>query len=102
MAIELKRKYDYRRKLPHLQGNDRPLLLGFNTQGRWVLSPKAREAVLGCIKQAHRMTLDVEIAVVMPEHVHVIGWPRRGEDGFPLSIPEIMKSLKSASAHLVN
>src|SRR5437879_472255 len=102
MGIELRRKYDYRRKLPHLQGSDRPLLIGFNTQNRWVLPPTARTCVLDCIKQAHQKTLAVEIAVVMPEHVHVIGWPLRGSDGFPISIPEFMKTLKSVSAHLVN
>jgi REP element-mobilizing transposase RayT len=102
VAIELKRKYDYRQKLPHLQGNDRPLLLDFNTQNRRVLPPKARDVVLACIQQAHPKTLAVEIAVVMPEHVHIIGWPLRGEDGFPVSIPEFMKALKSSAAHMVN
>jgi len=77
-------------------------LIGFNTQERWVLEPQARTAVLDCIKKAHRKTLAIEIAVVMPEHVHIIGWPLRGEDGFPISIPEFMKGLKSASAHGVN
>ena len=40
--------------------------------------------------------------VVMPEHVHIIGGPLRGEDGFPIAIPAVMKALKSASAHLIN
>lgn len=102
MAIELRRKYDYRRKLPHLQGTDRPLLITFNTQDRWVLPPEARTRVIESIKGAHERTIAVEVAVVMPEHVHIVGWPLRGADGFPISIPEVMTGLKSTSAHLIN
>ena len=46
--------------------------------------------------------IDVEIAVVMPDHVHLIFWPRRNGSGLSYSIPAIMKSIKGASAHKVN
>lgn len=46
--------------------------------------------------------IDLEIAVVMPDHVHLIFWPRRNGSGLSYSIPEIMKSIKGASAHKVN
>ena len=37
----------------------------------------------------------------MPNHVHLLLTPVIGEDG-PLSIPEIMQGIKSASAHRIN
>jgi REP element-mobilizing transposase RayT len=46
--------------------------------------------------------IDLEIAVVMPDHVHLIFWPKRNKSGLSYSIPEIMKSIKGASAHKVN
>ena len=37
----------------------------------------------------------------MPDHVHLVLSPAADADG-PISIPEIMRTLKSTTAHLIN
>ena len=39
--------------------------------------------------------------VVMPDHVHLVLVPTYDEDG-QVSIPEVMQTVKGASAHLIN
>ena len=100
--MSLQGKFDYRRDLPHIQKDHRSLFVTFNTHHRLILPEPARTLVLeSCIYEDGKM-IDAEIAVVMPDHVHLIFWPRRNGSGLSYSIPEIMKSIKGASAHKVN
>jgi hypothetical protein len=41
-------KYNYRRRLPHIQKDYRPIFITFTTDHRWHLPPEAREIVLEC------------------------------------------------------
>ena len=95
-------KYEYRRRLPHYQKDDHPLFVTFTTDHRWQLPPIARDIVLDCCLKQNGIRFDLHAAVVMPDHVHLIYSPLRGEDGWSYTLPEIMKSIKGRSARQIN
>jgi REP element-mobilizing transposase RayT len=95
-------KYDYRRRLPHLQKDDHPLFVTFTTKNRWRLPAAACDVVFECcLKQNGRM-FNLHAAVVMPDHAHIIYSPLRGEDGWSYSLPEITKAFKGSAAWRIN
>jgi REP element-mobilizing transposase RayT len=96
------RKYEYRRNLPHLLNSERPLFLSFNTKDRWHLPPAARDIVLAACLEQHRKKFFFEAAVVMPDHVHFVGWILRDHEGYPFEIPALMKAIKGKSGLAVN
>ncbi|HZQ95739.1 MAG TPA: transposase, partial [Candidatus Sulfotelmatobacter sp.] len=93
----------YRRNLPHLQKDFTPHFITFVTKFRWILPPRARDVVLSSCCHDHRVKYELYVAVVMPDHVHLILTPaldcHRREI---FSLIEIMQTIKSASAHLIN
>jgi REP element-mobilizing transposase RayT len=95
------RKYDYRRNLPHLQKDYRPVFVTFATHKRWELPETARQLTLDCCLKQNGDTIDLHGVVVMPDHVHMIFTPRSDCDG-PFSLMEIMHAIKGASAHVIN
>ena len=99
---QLEHKYEYRRRLPHLQPDQKALFLTFCTHARWVLPESARSLILDCCLREHMRMYQLEAMVVMPDHVHMILWALRNANGSQYSLPVIMKKLKSLSAHLVN
>ena len=93
----------YRRKLPHLQRDDKPHFLTFCTHLRWILPCAARDLVLACCLHDNDLKIEVDAVVVMPDHVHIIFTPLINEatcDFYSLS--EIMDAIKGASAHKIN
>jgi REP element-mobilizing transposase RayT len=98
----VQRKYEYRRRLPHLQKDNRPIFITFTTDYRWQLPPAAREEVLGCVPRMNGSKFHLHAAVVMPDHVHLLLTPLLGTDGWPYSLPEIMHAVKGASARKTN
>jgi putative transposase len=96
-------KASYRRNLPHLQRDSRPIFLTFCTYRRWVLPEWAREIVLRSCLHDHGSKIDLYVAVVMPDHVHLIFRPRINiSDMSTHSLAEITKAIKGASSHLIN
>ncbi|MBZ5665658.1 MAG: transposase [Acidobacteriia bacterium] len=93
----------YRRKLPHLQRDNKPHFLTFCTYQRWLLPASARDIVLeSCLHDDH-LKLDVDAVVVMPDHVHMIFAPLINEQAREVfSLAEIMDAIKGASAHKIN
>ncbi len=93
----------YRRNLPHLQRDFKPHFITFVTKFRWVLPEWARDDVLSSCCHDHRRQYELYVAVVMPDHVHMIltPWidPRRGQI---FSLIEIMRGMKGASARRIN
>ncbi len=65
----------YRRKLPHLQVDDKPHFVTFCTYQRWVLPARVRSLVLESCLHDYGRKLDLKVAVVMPDHVHLIFTP---------------------------
>jgi REP element-mobilizing transposase RayT len=95
-------KYAYWRTLPHIQKTNRPLFVTFSTYKRWLLPPLARQAVLDCCVGEHGRTISLYVAVIMPDHVHLIFTPSIDGEGWPCSLPDIMRRIKSRSAVEVN
>ena len=98
----MKRKYDYRRTLPHLQKDSRPVFVSFNAFRRWTLPGDARDIALNCCLFPNRKMAGIHVAVVMPEHVHLVLTPLQDGNEGPFSLPEITQSIKSVSAHRIN
>jgi len=93
----------YRRNLPHLQRDFTPHFITFNTKFRQTLPEWTRDLVLGCCVHDHEIRYRLRIAVVMPDHVHLILTPLIDERRrMVISLIEIMKAIKGASAHAIN
>jgi len=93
----------YRRQLPHLQRDNKPHFLTFCTDGRWILPQYARSVVLDCCLHDQGTKIDLDVAVVMPDHVHMIFTPLVNEQVTEVcSLAEIMNAIKGASDHRVN
>ncbi len=97
----LDRKYSYRRTLPHLIKDNRPVFVTFTTYKRWRIPEPARDLVVNCCLQEHGVTIDLHTLVVMPDHVHLLFTPLRDAEGL-LSLPQILRLVKGRSAHLLN
>jgi REP element-mobilizing transposase RayT len=93
----------YRRNLPHLQKDYRPHFLTFCTYRHFVLPDWARTIALQSCLHEHQWTVELQVAVVMPDHVHLIFTPlvddARSE---VVSLARITQSIKSSSSHLIN
>jgi REP element-mobilizing transposase RayT len=96
------RKYDYRRNLPHIERSGRAHFVTFDTYLRWELPPFARDLVLKHCLHDNGRKMRLYIAVVMPDHVHMIFMPLETEGHETFSFEEIVGTIKGASAHSVN
>jgi len=95
-------KYDYRRRLPHIQKDKRPIFITFTTDHRWRLPAEAREIVLECCLKENNRKFDLHTVVVMPDHAHLLLSPLRDVDRWNFSLPQIMHAIKGASARKIN
>jgi len=96
------RKYDYRRNLPHIERSGRVHFITFGTYLRWELPPLARDLVLKHCLHDNGKRMQLHIAVVMPDHVHMIFTPLETANHETFSFEEIVGAIKGASAHSVN
>jgi len=93
----------YRRNLPHLQRDFKPHFITFVTKSRWLLPENARDIVLSCCCHDHRQKYELYVAVVMPDHVHIILTPLINHNEQEIfSLIEIMRGIKGASARAIN
>jgi REP element-mobilizing transposase RayT len=93
----------YRRQLPHLQVDDGQHFVTFCTDRRWVLPQQVRSIVVGCCLHDNGSKYDLRVAVVMPDHVHLIFTPLVDQQGMEVfSLARIMDAIKGASAHRIN
>ena len=93
----------YRRNLPHLQRDDKPHFVTFCTYRRWILPGDARAIALGCCLHDDGLKMKIYVAVVMPDHVHVIFTPLVNSASLSIfSLAEIMGAMKGASAQKIN
>src|SRR2546425_10804940 len=93
----------YRRQLPHLQCDDKPHFVTFCTDHRWILPVNVRLAVLRCCLHDNGRKFDLRIALVMPDHVHMIFTPLVNSEQTEIySLAEIMDAVKGAAAHQIN
>jgi REP element-mobilizing transposase RayT len=93
----------YRRRLPHLQRDNKRHFVTFCTFQRWILPEAGRTIVLECCRYDDDIRHFLHAAVVMPDHVHVIFTPLVDSQKWEFySLAEIMARIKGASAQLVN
>ncbi len=93
----------YRRNLPHLQRDDKPHFITFVTKTRSVLPNWARDIVLDCCRHDHEKRYQLHVAVIMPDHVHLILTPVLDIARKRIApLREIMQAIKSSSAHFIN
>jgi putative transposase len=97
----MQRKYAYRRKLPHYQWIDKTYFITFATRNRETLPPHARDLILETCLIGNGKRYELDVIVVMPDHVHLILTPLEDKRG-PISLPEILQEIKSISAHRIN
>src|SRR5580704_11877634 len=64
----MKWKYNYRRKLPHIHKDNRPIFVTFTTAHRWFLPPSARDIALDCCLKENGRKINLHAVVVMPDH----------------------------------
>jgi len=95
-------KADYRRNLPHLQVEGKPIYVTFASYKRWVLPESVRGLVLGHCLHDHGTKFYVHGIVVMPDHVHMIFTPLKDNQDNPYGLAEIMNGIKGTSAHSIN
>lgn len=90
-----------RRNLPHFQIGNRWYFITFRTK-RLILTPDARDEVARAIMYGHNKEYRLAVAVVMPDHVHMLLLPVEKEDGSSVSLQEIIQPVKSVSSHRIN
>jgi putative transposase len=93
----MQHRYDYRRKLPHLQPDCKIFFITFSTSRRWMLPNPARDIVMETCLRGDGHRFELHALVVMPDHVHLALTPKWDERG-SFSIREIMQEIK-ASRH---
>ena len=93
----------YRRQLPHLQRDDKPHFLTFCTDHRWILPEHVRFIVIDSCLHDAGTKLEIQVVVVMPDHVHMIFTPLVNLQAMEVySLAEITDAIKGASAHKIN
>jgi REP element-mobilizing transposase RayT len=70
------------RKLPHLTVTGATYFVTFCTHGSFLLPPDARDLVMAAIRTQQQKTIDLDPAVLMPDHVYAIS---RVLDGYTFS-----------------
>jgi putative transposase len=93
----------YRRRLPHLQRDDKRHFVTFCSFLRWNLPDVARSIALQCCVHDNDIKHFLHVAVIMPDHVHLIFTPLVNSMKREVySLAEIMGGIKGASAQLIN
>ena len=96
--------YEFLSSLPtHYQSDYKPHFITFVTSDRLELPPWARQFVLDSCIHGHRTKYNLRVAVVMPDHVHLILTPLvcvEQAKMFPLN--EVLGSIKKYCARQIN
>jgi REP element-mobilizing transposase RayT len=87
----------YRRYLPHLLRLGKTYFVTFCTKNREVLPAAARDLALQSCIHDHCRRCWIDIAVVMPDHIHVVATPYE-----TTALHVIVQRIKSASAYKIN
>ncbi|HMK23626.1 MAG TPA: hypothetical protein VK466_14930 [Terriglobales bacterium] len=116
-------KYEYRRRLPHLQKAGAALFVTFCTLRHRALPDLARDIVLEhWLREAGLLPFDpcgagaparekpriitprirLHAVIVMPDHVHVLLTPLSDHAGWPFPLVDILQCCKSVTAHRIN
>ncbi len=86
-----------RRNLPHLEVPGATYFITFRCCSKIELPPEARDLVIAAIQACDRNSIDLDAAVVMPDHVHLIF---RLINRYKLS--DVLQRIKGRSARQIN
>jgi REP element-mobilizing transposase RayT len=95
-------RYEYRRRLPHYQRDDRPIFVTFRTHAGLHLTPEARTLALQHCLHDHGKTIRLHAVVIMPDHVHLLFTALRDGEGWTFALPEMLRAIKGSSARSIN
>jgi REP element-mobilizing transposase RayT len=87
-----------RRRLPHWELPGLTYLVTFVTWERLELPPAARQLVLDACCYFHNRRYTLHIAVVMPDHVHLLLTPHLKDSHQTWTLSQILHSIKSYTA----
>jgi REP element-mobilizing transposase RayT len=90
-----------RRHLPHIEVPDGYFFTTACTKVRGELTEQERDEVLSAIRYMDGKKYDLDAAVVMPDHFHLLLHPKRKDAGWYYSLSEIFHSIKSYSARQI-
>ncbi len=90
-----------RRNLPHWQIGNSWFFVTFKTKNT-ELSPNARDIITDSLLHEHNKQYELALAVVMPDHVHMLLCPLEKEDNVYFSLAEIIQPIKGSTAHRIN
>jgi REP element-mobilizing transposase RayT len=85
------------RKLPHLTVTGATYFVTFRTYARFQLPPNARDLVMAAIQAQQQKSIELDAAVVMPDHVHTI---LRVLDDYTLS--RVLQWIKGQPSRQIN
>ena len=91
MPTAILRRYEYRRRLRHYQRDDRPLFVTFRTLKSIQFTPQARTLAREHCIHDHGKTIRLHVAVIMPDHVHLLFTALRDAEGWTFALPEILR-----------
>lgn len=101
-AMLVSNPYRYRRRLPHYQKADATIFATFRKLTCEPFPPGARDLILEHCVYEHGKRIELYVAVVMPEHMHILFRPLRDHDGWPFPLHKILRSIKGISARDIN
>ncbi len=91
-----------RRNLPHIQIPGRVYFLTWRCQQDRFLDSEERGLVLAALLHYNDNKWKVYIAVILPDHVHVLAQPLPHSDGGVYNLAEIIHSVKRFSVYQIN
>jgi len=94
--------HEFRRNLPHFEGKGAPIFVTFCTRNHQFIPEPLRGEVLKHVLHDHPKKMLLVVAVVMPDHVHLIYSPREDSSGNRYPKGELLGAMKSTSARVIN
>ena len=86
-----------RRNLPHLEASGATYFVTFRCRQKATLSPEARDIVIAAIRACDGKTIELDAAVVMPDHVHAIFRLAN-----PNQLSDVLRRIKGGTARRIN
>jgi putative transposase len=91
-----------RRNLPHWQEPGRVYFITWRCMKGRILSSEERTIVMDTLRHWDGVKWTVYVAVVLPDHVHILAQPLARGEGRAFDLAEIIHSVKSFSSQNIN
>jgi REP element-mobilizing transposase RayT len=91
-----------RRNLPHWQQPGKTYFITWRVKDGAILRDQDRGEVLKALRYWDGSKWTLLVAVIMPDHVHVLAQPLPRSDGGVFDLGEILHSVKRHSARIIN